>query len=51
MPALDRDVEVTCEDCGVQITKSDLVRHKKSCSDGTLYCTQCRNFFTKSGDD
>ena len=51
MPALDRNVKVTCENCGVKITKLNLARHKMSCSAGTLYCTQCPNFFTKSGDD
>ena len=28
-----------------------LARHKKSCSAGTLYCTQCPNFFTYSQND
>ena len=27
------------------------MRHKKSCSARTLYCSQCPNFFTKSQDD
>ena len=51
MPALDRHVQATCENCGVQITKLNLARHKKSCFAGTLYFTQCPNFFTKSRDD
>ena len=51
MPALDRNVEVTCENCGAQITKLNLARHKKRCSAGNLYCTQCPNFSTKSSDD
>ena len=51
MPSLNRNEKVTCENCGVQITKLNLARHKKSCSAGTLYCTQCPNFFTKSRDD
>ena len=51
MSALDRDVKVTCKKCGVQITKPKLARHKKSCSAGKLYCTQCPNFFTNSRDD
>ena len=51
MPALDRNVKVTCENCGVQITKYNLARHKKSCSAGTLYCSKCPIFFTKSRDD
>ena len=51
MPALDRNVKVTRENCGVQITKLNLAGHKSRCSGGTLYCTQCPNFFTKSRDD
>ena len=51
MPSLNRNEKVTCENCGVQITKLKLARHKKSCSAGTLYCTQCPNFSTKSRDD
>ena len=51
MPALDRNVKVTCGDCGISVTKKHLSRHKSSCSGGTLYCTQCPNFFTKSRDD
>ena len=31
-----------------QTTRKNFVRHKKSCSAGTLYCTQCPNFSTKS---
>ena len=34
----------------MQITKLNLARHIKSCSAGTLYCTQCPNFSTKSRD-
>ena len=51
MPALDRNDKVTCENCGVQNTKLNLARHKKRCSAGTLYCTQCSNFSTKSRED
>ena len=51
MPALDRNVKVTCENCGVQSTKLNFARHKKSCSAGTLYCTQCPNFSAESRDD
>ena len=50
MPALDRNVKVTCENCGTSVTKKHLSRHKKSCSAGTLYCTQCPNFSTLSQD-
>ena len=51
MPSLNRNEKVTCEICDVQITKFNLARHKKSFSAGTLYCTQCPNFSTKSRDD
>ena len=51
MPSLIRNEKVTCENCGVQITKYNLARHKKSCSAGTLYCTQCPNFPILSQDD
>ena len=50
MPALDRNVKVTCGDCGISVTKYSLSRYKSRCSGGTLYCTQCPNFFTKSRD-
>ena len=51
MPSLNRNEKVTCENCGLQITKLNLARHKKRCSAGTLYCTQCPNFSTISQDD
>ena len=51
MPSLNRNEKITCENCSVQITKLNLARHKKRCSAGTLYCTQCPNLFTKSRDD
>ena len=49
--SLNRNEKVTCENCGVQITKYHLARHEKRCSAGTLYCTQCPNFSTSSQDD
>ena len=51
MHSLNRNKRVTCENCSLQITKLNLVCHKKSCSAGTLYCTQCHNFSTKSRDN
>ena len=51
MPSLNRNEKVTCGNCGVQITKLNLSRHKKRCSAGTLYCTQCPNFSTLSQDN
>ena len=51
MPSLNRNDKVTFENCGTQTTKLYLARHKKRCSVGTLYCTQCPNFSTKSQSD
>ena len=51
MPALDRNVKVTCENCGTSVTKINLSRHKSRCSGGTLYCPKCPNFSTKSRDN
>ena len=50
-PALDRNVKVTCENCGTSLTKQNLSRHRKICSAGTLYCPKCLNFSTKSRDE
>ena len=51
MPSLNRKEKVTCENCGAQIRKPNLARHKKMCSAGTLYCTQWPYFSTLSQDD
>ena len=51
MPALDRNVKVTCGNCRTSVTKQKLSRHKSRCSRGTLYCTNCPKFSTKSRDD
>ena len=51
MPSLIRKEKVTCENCGTQTTRNNNIRHKKRCSAGTLFCTQCPNFSTKSLDD
>ena len=51
MRSLNRNEKVTCDNCGTQTTKLNLVRHKKRCSVGTLYCTQCPNFSTQSQSD
>ena len=51
MPSLIRKEKITCEKCGTQTTRNNIVRHKKRCSVGTLYCTQCPNFSTKSPND
>ena len=51
MPSLNRNEKVTCENCGNQTTRNNIVRHKKRCSVATLYCTQCPNFSTKFQND
>ena len=51
IPSLIRKEKVTCENCGTQTTRNNIIRQKKRCSDGTLYCTQCLNFSTKSQND
>ena len=51
IPSLNRYEKVACEKFGNQIAKLNLARHKKSCFVGTLCCTQCPNFFTKSQID
>ena len=51
MPSLIRNEKITCENCDNQTTRNNIVRHKKRCSVGTLYCTQCPNFSTKTQND
>ena len=51
MLSLIRKEKVTCENCGTQTTRNNIVQHKKSCSAGTLYCTHCPNFSAKSQSD
>ena len=46
MPSLVRKEKFTCENCGTQTTRNNIVRHKKKCSIGTIYCIQCPNFFS-----
>ena len=48
MPSLSQYGKVTCENLGTPTTKLNFARHKKRCSAGTLYCTQCPSFSTKS---
>ena len=48
MPALDRNAKTACDNCGTLVSKQNLAKHKKRCSVGTLYCSQCPNFSTKS---
>ena len=51
MPSLIQKEKITCDNCGTQTTRDNIVRHKKRCSVGTRYCTQCPNFSTKSQND
>ena len=51
MPPLDRKVKDTCANCRNSVTNQKPSRHKARCSAGTLYCANCPNFSTKSGDD
>ena len=51
MPSLILKENITCENCGTQTTRNNIVRHKNKCSVGTLYCTQFPNFSTKSKND
>ena len=51
MPSLIRKENFTCENCGSQTTRNNNVRHKKSCSAGTFYCTHCPYCSTKSQND
>ena len=51
MPALDRNVKMTCENCGILVKKINLSPHKLRCCGGTFYYSQCLNFSTKSRDD
>ena len=48
IPSLNRNENVTCDNCGTQTTKPNLARHKRKCSVGTLFCTKCPNFSIKS---
>ena len=51
MPALDRNLQVTFENCGTSVTMKKLSRHKLRCSGWTLYCPKNPNFSTTSKDD
>ena len=51
MPALDQNGRDTCGKYGTLGTKKHLSRHKISFSAGTLFCSKCPNFFTKTRDD
>ena len=51
MLSLIRKEKSTCENCGTPSTRSNIERHKKKCTVGTLCCTQCPNFSRKSQKD
>ena len=42
---------VTCEKCGTQTAKRNIVRHMNRFSSGTLFCVQCPSFSTTSQQD
>ena len=48
MRSLIRKEKITCENCGTQTTSNNIVRHKKRCSVGTMYCTQCPSYSRKA---
>ena len=50
MPSLIRK-KITCENCGTQTTRNNIVRHKKRCPVGTLFCTHCPYFSTECRSD
>ena len=51
MPALDRNLKVACPNCGTKVSKQNLSVHRKRCSVGALFRSQCPNFSTKSQND
>ena len=51
MPSLIREEKITCENCGTQTTRNNIVPLRKRCSVGKLYCTHCPNFSTKPQND
>ena len=51
MPSLNPKDEITYENYGTPTTRNNIVRHKKSCSAGTLFCNHCPNFSTKFQSD
>ena len=51
MLALDRNVKVSCENCGTSVTNINLSRHKSRCSGGAFCCPKCPNFSAKPRDD
>ena len=48
MTRLNRNEEITCENCRAQITKRNIVRHRTSGQVGTRCCTQCLNLSNTS---
>ena len=47
MPSTIRKERILCQNFGSQTARNNIVRHRKSCSAGTLYCTHCPNFSRK----
>ena len=48
MPGLKPEEKNTCENCGTQAEKRNIVRHMTRCSAGPLTCFSCTNFSSKS---
>ena len=51
MPSLIRKEKITYKNCGTRNRRNNIVRLRKRCSAGTLYCNHCPNFSTKSQCD
>ena len=48
MPFLNGNEKVNCENLGIQTTRPNLVRHKKTCSAGSHIFSSGTNFPTNS---
>ena len=49
MPAKDRNLSVNCEKCGKSVVETNIARHRKTCTMGTLSCKKKNcNFATKN---
>ena len=48
MPFVNRKVKVICSYNGTTVSKTNLSRHRKSCTRGTETCLQCPNFYCQT---
>ena len=48
IPGLNHHEKVSCENCGKETTKSNIVRHKTKCSAGSVTCPSGTKLLTKS---